>query len=145
MSSAITSVFRTLQSAGQAIWGPIQAAASAAFNTILSIIHSVQGAIDSVVGGIQSALSWVGNLWDKISGAKSAAASIPAPASAAYGFAASPSLARSGLLAAPAPRAAATPAGPTIIVNGALDPDAVARQIENLLRGRGRRSGGLIV
>ena len=33
--------------------------------------------------------------------------------------------------------------GTTIIVQGALDPDAVARQIENLLRGRGRRVGGV--
>jgi hypothetical protein len=30
-------------------------------------------------------------------------------------------------------------------VNGALDPDAVARQIERILRGRGRRSGGLVL
>lgn len=33
-------------------------------------------------------------------------------------------------------------AGVTVIVNGALDPDAVARQIDKLLRGRARRVGG---
>jgi hypothetical protein len=30
-------------------------------------------------------------------------------------------------------------------VHGALDPDSVARQIESLLRGRGRRAGGLVL
>jgi hypothetical protein len=32
--------------------------------------------------------------------------------------------------------------GPTVIVNGALDPDAVARQIERILSGRARRVAG---
>jgi Mrp family chromosome partitioning ATPase len=113
----------------------------------MGIINNVKGAIDAVVGGIQSALSWVGNLWDKITGAGNAAAAIPAVASAGPVVAAaatSPSLARS--LAAP--RAAAgtsSGGGISIVVNGALDPDAVGRQIESILRGRGRRSGPVIV
>jgi hypothetical protein len=33
--------------------------------------------------------------------------------------------------------------GPTIVINGALDPDAVARQVERLLVGRSRRVQGV--
>lgn len=36
-------------------------------------------------------------------------------------------------------------AGPTIIVNGALDADAVARQIDHILRARARRVGGPVI
>jgi hypothetical protein len=63
------------------------------------------------------------------------------------GFAAgtSPSLGRSGVLTARTVTASAAGGGPTIIVQGALDPDAVARQIAALLRGRDRRAGGIIL
>jgi hypothetical protein len=150
MSSAIQSVFNAIMAAGQRIWGPIQSAASSALNGIKSIIDSVMGAINGVIGGIQKAASFVSDLWGKITGASSAAASIPVPAgvtSSSYGFAAaSPSLGRAGLLAAPRAAAGTTsPGGVSIVVNGALDPDAVARQIENILRGRGRRSGGTVL
>jgi hypothetical protein len=109
----------------------------------------VKGAIDGVIGGIKSALSFVSDLWSKITGANNAAAAIPAPAAAGLGFAAvggSPSLARSGLLT-PTARAATSSGGGgvSIVVNGALDPDAVARQIQSILRRRGRGTGGIVL
>lgn len=50
-------------------------------------------------------------------------------------------------LSATGPRSAAAPAaaGVVINVNGALDPDAVARQIRRILVGRDRRTGGVTV
>jgi phage-related minor tail protein len=150
MSSAITSVFNTIRSAGQAIWGPIQSAASSALGAIRSIIDGVLGAIQGVSSAIQSAMSWAGDLWNKITGASSAAASIPAGKAAPTGLgfaggATSPSLAR---LLGPAPRAAAaapTPTGTTIIVQGALFPDDAARAIDQVLRRRDRRTGGIVL
>jgi hypothetical protein len=147
MLGGIQAVWSSIQSAGMAVWGPIASAAESAFGGIMSVIGSVQDAIDSVIGGIQSAASFVSDLWGKITGASSAAASIPVPKAAApagaVGFtaASSPSLGRSGLLAPRATTAAV--AGPTIIVQGALDPDAVARQISALLTRRSRRAVGV--
>jgi len=129
-----------------AVWGPIQSAASSALSTIKGIIDGVKGAIDGVIGGIQSAMSWVSDLWGKITGAASAAASIPAVPGgvSVQGFAAAPSLART--LAAPAPTAAATRgAGIVVNVSGALDADAVARQIRAILAGQDRRAGGIVL
>jgi hypothetical protein len=141
-------VWRAIQSAGEAVWRPIQAAASAALGVIKGLIDGVMSAISGIGSAIQNAIGWAGNLLSKITGAGNAAAAVPGGTSMAYGFAAapSPSLTRAGLLT-PSTRAASAPAaaGPTIIVNGALDPDAVARQITNLLRGRGRRAGGTVI
>jgi hypothetical protein len=100
-----------------------------------------------MLGGIQTALSWVGDLWGKITGAASAAGGVvPGGVSSPVGFAAAP--APTGrALGTPAARAGATAApaaaGPTIIIQGALDPDAVARQLEGILRRRSRRVGGV--
>jgi hypothetical protein len=115
-------------------------------STIKGIIDSVKGAIDGVIGGIQSAMSWVSDLWGKITGAASAAASIPAVpgGTSVQGFTAAPSLART--LAAPRAAPAAAGGAPIVLtVNGALDPDAVARQIQAILTGRGRRGGGIVL
>jgi hypothetical protein len=142
--ATVTGVWDDIQSAGEALWGPIGDAASAVFDTILGIIDDVSGAIGDVVGAIQGALDWVGNLWDKI-------VNTPAPpvvpgGVSATGFAAastSPSLGKRGLLNTPASRSAssASAAGSTIIIQGALDPDAVGRQVQAVLRRRERRAG----
>jgi hypothetical protein len=106
-------------------------------------------AVRGIGSAIQSAIGWAGDLLGKILGAGDAAAAVPGGTSV-QGFAAvsapAPSLARSGLLT-PATRASGSGGGggTTIVVNGALDPDAVARQIESILRGRGRRTGGVIL
>ena len=61
--------------------------------------------------------------------------------------AAAPAIAgRAGLSSSPVIPAGAFAGGVTVInVTGALDPDAVARQIESLLRRRGRRTGPVIL
>jgi len=72
------------------------------------------------------------------------AAPAPAPALARTAFAA-PSLAR-GASASPMLTASGSSGGDVnITVQGAIDPDATARQIQRLLTGRGRRSGGIIL
>jgi hypothetical protein len=93
-------------------------------------------------------MSWVSDLWGKITGAASAAASIPAVpggvSASTQGFAAAPSLART--LATPAPTASASRgAGIVVNVSGALDADAVARQIRAILAGSDRRAGGIVL
>lgn len=71
----------------------------------------------------------------------------PAPAAASQGLMAGVStLGRSGLQAGPRALQSTTPQGTTVInITGALDPDAVARQVESLLRSRERRTTGTIV
>jgi hypothetical protein len=148
IQSGIESVWRAIQRAGEAVWQPIQAAASAAMGVIQGLIDGVMSAISGIGSAIQGAIGWAGDLLGKITGAGNAAAAVPGGTMAAGPVVAtsSPSLARAGLLGAgrSAPASSAG-GGISIVVNGALDPDAVARQIESLLRGRGRRTGGVIL
>jgi phage-related protein len=150
IQGGIEAVWSAIQRAGEAVWRPIQSAAEAAMGVIMGVINSVMSAISGIGSAIQSAIGWAGDLLGKILGAGDAAASVPGGTAvmSVGGFAAaqSPSLARSGLLATPSTRAAAAGSGGvTITVNGALDPDAVARQIDALLRRRGRRTGGTVL
>jgi hypothetical protein len=149
IQDSITAVWTTIQRAGEAVWKPIQHAAEAAMGVITGAINKVMDAVRGIGSAIQSAIGWAGDLLGKILGAGNAAAAVPGGTSV-QGFAAvsapAPSLARSGLLT-PATRAAngSGGGGTTIVVNGALDPDAVARQIASILRGRGRRAGGIVL
>jgi hypothetical protein len=147
----IQAVWSAIQRAGEAVWGPIQSAAESAMGVIMGLIDSVMGAISGIGSAIQSAIGWAGDLLSKITGAGNAAAAVPGGTSVAAagvtGFTAgtSPSLARSGVLGARAVPATTAAGGTTIVVQGALDPDAVARQIGALLRGRDRRAGAVIL
>lgn len=137
----VGAVWDAIQAAGEAVWGPIQSAAESAFGVIQGIIDDISGAISGVIGGIQSALSWVGDLWDKITNTPSP--EVPPMGAPVVAAATSPSLARSGMLATGyATTSSRAASGTTVIVQGALDPDAVARQIADLLARRGRRMGG---
>lgn len=110
-----------------------------------SDVTTLYNALIDAAGAIQSLI----DLWDKLTTTTVAGIpSIPsAPRSSVPGgggsFAAPMAMAgRSLSAAAMSTGPVSIPTGPTIIVQGAVDPDATARQIENLLRRRGRRIGG---
>jgi phage-related protein len=110
------------------VWGNVQHLLTAPFTAAWDVIS---GVFDKIVGAVRNALDWIGRL------------KFPSPPSwlsavIPGSFAAAP-VAGVGRGAAAAPRAAG--GGPTIVVNGALDPEAVARQVRRLLASSDRRGG----
>jgi len=130
LSSTLSSAFRTVQSAG-----------TAAFNVLLAPIRAAESAIQAIIGAVNSLIGALSRI--KIPKLPSLSdlnpfaivPGVPVPA----GLGAAPTVARHGLTAASSTGAG----GITINVSGALDPDAVARQIEKILAGRSRRVGGV--
>jgi hypothetical protein len=105
-----------------------------------SAFDTLAGAIGNVIGKIQSLIGWLGRIKVPkihIPGVgKAAPAAVPGVAR----LGATPAVTgvSRGITAAAAPTGAP---GVTIVVNGALDPDAVARQIRRLLTAHGQRTG----
>jgi phage-related protein len=142
--SAIRSFFSGLASTASAIVGRIVAA----FRRIVSAVRGLNlpnpfaamaGWIDSVIGRISDLIGWLSRIkvpHIDLPGGKSGPAASSAPAVASAGG----MTARGGVPGRSAASAGA--GGITINVSGALDPDAVARQIEQILRGRARRVSG---
>lgn len=131
-------------------WGKISTAA----NTAYTFIKGIWGKLTAILTGpFESAWDTISGIFTKIRDAVSSVTSlikkIPKPSipdlnpfnasATATGYAAP---ATRGVARAPAARAVA-PSGPTVVVNGALDPDAVARQIKLILGGHARRTGHL--
>ena len=106
-----------------------------------STFDAIKAAIDRAIGAVKDLVSWIGRIKIpkiKIPGVGKSASSAPSVARAGYG---APLVAgRSGYSLGAAPMAASS-GGITINVTGALDPDAVARQIQRLLGGHARRVG----
>lgn len=106
----------------------------------------MKNAIDNVIDAVESLISWiskikipdVSGLISKIPGVGKSAAAAPTVSGASVDRFAAPlgPSARVGV----AGRSQSAP-GPTIVVNGALDPEAVARQIRRILDGHDRRVG----
>lgn len=120
----------------------------------------INGTIDAMIGWIQDAINWFGQLFGAANNANSAANSAAATGTAATAAAPASAFTLSALSvsAAPPPATSAAAAnvaaatmrarlrggdsGNTYIeVNGALDPNAVAKQVSGLLRGRNARVG----
>lgn len=124
-------------------------------------IGGISDGIDAMIGWIQDAINWFGSLFGAANDAGSAgrgATSRSAAALSAFGLPtaasplyAAPSIASSvaapsfGALLARTKRIAAETADsrPNVTVNGALDPNAVARQIRAVLTRYGRNTGVL--
>jgi hypothetical protein len=104
--------------------------------TISGAFATVKGAIDGVISAVQNLISWLGRI-------KVPQINLPGPFMAP----AAPASASTAVFAAPSvasPRAATASSsapGPTFIINGAIDPEATARQIQRILRGHDRRVG----
>jgi hypothetical protein len=116
-------------------WDTMSTAADTALDALLSPIQWVIDKVEDLVG-------WIGNIsfpeppgWMKDVGGFLGGimpGSFAAPSTA-------PAVATRGRTT----RSAGAAGGIVINVNGALDPDAVARQIERILTGRSRRVGGV--
>lgn len=115
------------------------------------LISGFRAGFDALFGWINDALGWFGSLI----GMQSNASTFQAPAAASAAFVAAPDLGIAafggvGLAAFAAGGSAVTntdpPAAGTVVnvtVNGALDPDAVGRQIQQILTRYGRNTGRL--
>jgi phage-related protein len=119
----------------------IKATAERVFDAVVSAVKKVVGPIESVIGVVRDLIGWLGKI--KVPDVGGLISKInpfmaPAPSPARY---AAPAV---GIGAHAINRSTSVgPGGITINVTGALDPDAVARQIERILRARSRRVGGV--
>lgn len=105
---------------------------TAPFDALLKVIGDIVSAVKNI--DFPSPPGW----FSKIPGVKS----LPVPTPATYARSVAPYAAprvRSGTVGRVA--AASAGGGPTVIVNGALDPEAVARQIRKILTDSDRRNG----
>jgi hypothetical protein len=150
--AVIVGIFNTVRAVASAVGGAVQRAWAAVFGAlkraasglgaVLSApFRTIERAVDAVVSAVRSLIGWLGRIRvPKISLPK-----IP-------GFnatAAAPSVAAAPGVAATAGRLAATPrassgsssAGLTIVIQGAIDPEATARQIRRILAAHDRRVG----
>lgn len=146
ITGAASSAASTVRSILGSAFDAVRSAGTAAFNAILGPIHAVGSAIQSVVSAVQSLISWISKIHIPDVGGILGALnpfSLPAPGPPAptpSRFAAPMVPGRAGRAG---PTSSSTSGGITINVTGALDPDAVARQIARVLAGRARRVGGV--
>jgi len=157
LKSAARAVASSIRSAFAAVAGPVMAVANriksafvSAFNSLKSAagglgralsapFNAIKGAINSVIGAVQSLIGWISRI-------KIPSINIPgvggrsATAGATVRSTGSPTLtARTG-------RATSTTGGGVVInVNGALDPEGVARQIRTILGSASVRRQGVVL
>ena len=139
IQSAISAVISWFQAYVAPVIGSVAGAISSAFEGMASTVSSIWQGVQSTVEGI---VSWIS---DKIATVRGWLSNIPglstlvgakAPGTFAIAI---PSQLRAG--GSSLALAGGSAGGPTIVVNGALDPDAVGRQIERLLAGHRSRVG----
>lgn len=133
---AIKAVYNWIRDSWNAIAGWLSAPFDTAWNAISKVFGWIQDAIDAVVSALSKIKFPSVPGWLK-SGIGAINPFMLPPAPVRY---AAPSV---GIGTHAASAGAAGAGGITINVQGALDPDAVARQIERILRSRVRRVGGV--
>lgn len=153
--SGVKEIFNSLR----AVIGELFARVSGAGSTLAGPFNVMRGAVNAVIGAIRSLISWVGSLISKIAGIHFP--SVPSGLSNIIGKLTRSAPVPSGVGAgartfAPAPtgfsRGVGTHvatggggAGITININGAIDPEGVARQVRGILGGHDRRVGVRVV
>lgn len=149
-------IFEGIKSAVGAVWDFLKRAATNALDAILVPVNAIRSAFDRVVDAIRSVIEWLGKI--KIPDALSKAGDI---IGGIFGRSAAPAATSTGTrafsaTAAPTARGFAAPSlsslasassggGVTVVVQGALDPVAVARQIRQILSNDQRRRGGVVI
>jgi hypothetical protein len=145
-------IFEGIKAGVGAVWDGLKDAATTALNLILTPINAVKTAFDKVVDAIQSVITWLGkikipdalkNVGDFIGNLNPFSA---AAASSGTAFSVAPSA--RGFTGAPSLTAGASSrnaGAPTVVVQGALDPVAVARQIRLILTNDERRRSGVVM
>jgi hypothetical protein len=109
-------------------FGALARAASGLGAKLSAPFNAVKGAVDSAISAVQRLISWLGKI-------KVPKISIPSPGKSAPSVAGASTRSGGTTKAAPAPI--------TVIVNGAIDPEATARQIKRILSAHDRRTGGI--
>jgi phage-related protein len=139
---AITAAFNAVRTVATTIANAVKSAWTTVFNALKSAVgsvgsalsgpfHTVERAIDAVISAVRSLIDW----FSRIHVPKISIPSIPGFNSTAAA-ATSPTI---GTRTTATTRAARP--GVTIVVQGALDPDATARQIRRILTAHDRRMG----
>lgn len=156
-ASVIREVFSAIRSAAstaadwigdrwRTLWDALKSAASGVASVLSKPFNAVKSAIDSVISAVQSLISWLGKIHvPKISlphipGLSRVASSVARAGVSPVSRYAAPSMTGFGAGAAAVPLSAVG-AGPTIVIEGALDPEAVARQIDRIMHNHTRRIG----
>lgn len=133
---AIRAIIEFLRGTWNAAWAGAKNAALKAINAIKAPVDSLLSLIEKVIGAIgridfPSPPGWL----SKVPGLRSLTS---APTPATYG---TPTVATRAGVGAPAVPMGTATGGVNITVTGALDPEAVARQINRILAGHNRRVG----
>jgi hypothetical protein len=140
--NVVTSIIQTLQGVFASV-----------FNAIMVPINAVINAFKTVVDWIKNIIDWLGRIrvpdvFGAIGDLFSAGARSASPAGMVATSAGVTAFGGTARLSAGAGARAVTGGGPTynINVSGGLDSaDTIARRIENVLRGRDRRTGGVVI
>jgi hypothetical protein len=143
-------IWEGIKSGLAGVWSWLETTARNVLNAILGPIRAIDSAFDNVVSAIRSVIDWLGRI--KIPDALKAAGDLvgkvfgrSAPASKSVGTSAAVAPAGARAFAAPSFTSSSDGGGTTIVVQGALDPVAVARQIRQILTGDQRRRAGVVI
>jgi hypothetical protein len=141
-----TSMWETIQRVVTGVWDNIQGAIQRAIDAIMRPINAMKDAISGVIDKIKSAIDWaknlaknipvIGGLFGRSVAGQQVSASRLAPAPSVAGVTRGTSGSHSARVAGGVVN---------ITVTGALDPVAVARQIQQLLGQQNRRQTGVRV
>lgn len=137
--AVVSTIFNLVKNAVEAVAGKLsQLQVPGAVKTVLDGIKS---AVDSIISAVQTLIGWLGKIkipkipsWVPGVGRAAPEAAAAGVAFAGVGRYASPGIPTRGTTMS-------TSSAVTINVTGALDPEAVARQIRRLLDGHDRRVG----
>jgi hypothetical protein len=108
-----------------------------AINNILNLWRSTVGIISDGIGKVAG---WISGIVSKFKRIPTAPPAAPAPGL----FGVSPTLSAAAMTGGAAAGSTRS-AGPTIVIQGAVDPDRTARQIQGILAGRIRRTTGVSI
>lgn len=159
------SVWTTAVNAVKSVMNTLRSVFTTVMNVVLAPVRAVQNAFNAVVGAIKNVINWLGrikipdvlgSIGNVIGGIFGRSAAVPPGAqtmaaaafSGAYqpGVTAAATVRRAPKVRAVAPRTASGGGGTVnITINGAMDPDATARKVQQLLTGRDRRTGGVVL
>jgi hypothetical protein len=136
----IATAFSTIKTAVEGAWNKVGDLIGAIGRISIpgvfaSAFDTLAGAIGRVVDAVQNLIGWLGRIKVPSINLPGPFMAPPPPATVATATYASPAVA--------SPRATASSSSPTysIVVNGAIDPEATARQIRRILAGHDRRVG----
>ena len=126
------------------IWDTIKGAATTALDLILAPIRAVESAFQKVVDIVKMLIDWIKKI--KIPDLPGPLAKLtPWSATGASTFASSTGASTGTFSAGRASSSGSGGGGPTIIIQGAIDPVATAKQVRQILRDDDRRRTGIRV